>query len=374
MKLNSLICSFLLGLIVVYCAVQAENQPIVLKQADFMRTEQGINGPVRYLDGNVWITHDTLSITCEHAIYEESVGRLTFHDKVHFVEPERQIWADRATYYEKDGRANAEGNVRIEQDSTLITCQRVTYLEAREEALFWGDVIIHSLRENAVLTGNHGAYKRPNERGIISQNPRLVRTFEEDDSLVVIGRVIEYQFASREAVVTDCVLVVRGDFQAKGDKLFYDEASEHARLIGNPVLENKQDVLRADTVDVYFKDSKLKRVDLTGQAVAISPVDSIMPEPANILIGREMQITFMEGELDSIVVRGNASSFYYIREDGENKGINQVSGDLIKMWIAEDRIRWIYVEGGTEGIYYPPHLENQARGLAAGISAEGRTP
>jgi len=77
----------------------AQQSPIVLKRADLLRTETGPNGPIRYLDGNVWITQDTLSVTCEHATYEEEPGRLFFKEDVHFVEPGRQIWADQAIYF-----------------------------------------------------------------------------------------------------------------------------------------------------------------------------------------------------------------------------------------------------------------------------------
>ena len=163
--------------------------PIVLRRADLLRTETVTNGSVRHLDGDVWITHDTLSVTCEHAKYEEHLGRLHAEENVHFIEPTRQMWADKAVYYERDGRAIAEGNVRIEQDSLLIFCDRVIYNEAREEAFFFGDVEIYSLPDKVLLTGNHGAYSRSQDRGVMTQDPRMVRHIDADDSLVIVGVV-----------------------------------------------------------------------------------------------------------------------------------------------------------------------------------------
>jgi lipopolysaccharide export system protein LptA len=338
------------------CTAQA---PIVLERADLLRTGGTTQSPIRYLDGDVWITQDTLSITCEHATYEEALGRLFFEDDVHFVEPTRKIWSDKATYYEHSGRAVAEGNVRIDQDSILIFCDRVIYSEAREEAQFFGDVEIHSLLENALLTGNHGAYNRPDGRGVMTQNPRLVRRFDETDSLVVVGLVIEYLFDQKYAIVTDSVQISRGEFRGWGQKLHYWDGAERARLTGDPILEHGRDILAADSVDAYFEDQKLKRAVLTGRAVATSPVDSLASEPLNTMSGRRMEITFADSQLDSIFVRGNATSVYYIREEGEKKGANRVSGDLIDMMISEGRVSWIYVEGGTEGVYYPWHLEQR---------------
>lgn len=337
--------------------------PIVLRRADLLRTETSPEGPVRYLDGNVWITQDTLSITCEHAIYEEELGRLFFHDSVHFVEPGRQMWGDRATYYEHDGRATAEGNVRIEEDSLIITCDKVIYQEARKEALFFGDVRIHSLAQNATLTGNHGAYNRPEERGAMSQNPRMVRYFDDSDSVVIVGNVIEYFFADQAALVKDDVYIQRGAFDAWGKILHYKRDGEWARLMGDPIMKSGRDSLRADTVDAYFQNNDIRQVKLSGHAITTSPIDSVAPEPQNRMTGRNMNITFVNGEPDSIYVQGNATSIYYLREKGEDKGANRASGDKIDMKISDGQISWIYVEGGTEGIYFPPQLE-------AGVEAD----
>jgi lipopolysaccharide assembly outer membrane protein LptD (OstA) len=331
--------------------------PIVLERADLMRTEQTSQGVTRYLDGSVKITQDTLAILADHAIYEEFVGRLIFTGNVHFIEPSRRIWADQAVYYEKDGRATAEGNVRIEQDSLIMNCNRVVYSEDRHEASFFGDVFIHSLRENAILTGNHGAYNRDNDRGAMTQNPRLVRYFSQADSMVITGNIIEYFFDRREATVSEQVHIRRGDFDASGDRLHYSDDASWARLTGNPEIHRRRDLVFADTVDAYFHDQRLRRILLRGNAVATSPVDSLQPEPVNRVNGKSMELVFAEDELDSIYVTGNARSTYYVREPNSEKGANQVSGDRMNLYFADGRIRWIYVEGGTEGMYYPEKLE-----------------
>ena len=352
----------------------AAQAPIVLERADSLTTRGDVHNSIRYLDGNVWITQDTLSVTCEHAVYEEAIGRLFFEEDVYFVEPSRKIWADQATYYERTGRAIADGNVRIEQDSIHITCNRVIYSEAREEALFFGDVQIHSLTDNAVLTGNHGAYNRVQDHGVMTQDPRMVRYLGDGDSMVVVGVVIEYFFEEEHVVVTDSVHISRSDFDGRGQKLHFWDAEERARLTGDPVLQHQRDVLTADTVNAIFEDQQLRRVILTGHAVATSPADSLALEPKNRMTGRTIEISFLDGELDSIHVKGNATSVYYIREEGEKKGANRVSGDVIDMWINEGRIRWIYVEGGTEGVYFPRHLENRVGETGSEIRPEQRRP
>jgi len=338
---------------------QDGSAPIELRRADVLRTEQGASGPVRYLDGNVWITQDTLSVTSDHAVYEEAEGRLTFTGNVHFQEPTRQFWAEQVVYFEDDGRAIGDGGVRIEQDSLIVTADKVIYHEDREQASFHGGVRLRSLKENAILTGDYGTYDRREERGIMTRDPRLVRYFSDTDSMLVEGEVIEYQFDQRTASVRDSVYLQRNDFDAWGQKLFYWEDENRARLTGDPLLKRGFDTLKADTVDAYFEEQKLRRVLLAGQAIAASPVDSLVPEPKNVMTGHRMEIVFRESRIDSIYVNGNATSLYYVRE--EEQGANRVSGDVINMALEDGRIGWIYVEGGTEGTYYPQPYESLVR-------------
>jgi len=331
--------------------------PIELRQADLLRIEQGPAGPIRYLDGNVWIVQDTLSITGDHAIYDETAGTILFSGNVHFKEPTRQFWADQATYYELDGRATGDGNVRIEQDSVEIFCDRAVYHEARREVNLVGRVRLNSQRENARLTGNLGTYNRETERGAMTQNPQLVRYFSERDSMVVTGRVIEYYFNSQEAIVTDSVHLQRNDFDAWGQRLVYKDEGEWAQLTGDPVLKRSRDVMQADTVEAFFEDERINRVVLLGRAQAAAPVDSLLPEPVNRATGRRMELTFKGSEIDSLYIQGNAASLYYLREREGSEGANLVSGDRIKLWMQEGKVRWISVEGGTEGTYYPWQFE-----------------
>jgi lipopolysaccharide export system protein LptA len=351
----------------------AAQSPIELKRADLLRTEQGSAGAIRYLDGNVWIVQDTLSITGDHAIYDEAAGTILFTGNVHFVEPTRQFWSDRATYYERDGRAVGDGQVRIEQDSILIFCDRAVYHEARRQVNLVGNVRLNSLKDNAILTGNLGTYDRETEHGAMTQDPRLIKRFSETDSMEVTGNIIEYYFQDRQAVVTESVHLWRQDFDAWGQKLVYQDSTEWAQLTGEPVLRRGRDVMQADTVEALFQDEKIRRVLLFGQALATAPVDSLLPEPINRITGRRMELTFRDGQLDSMHVQGNATSLYYVREEEGSEGANQVSGDRMDLWMQSGRIRWIKVQGGTEGNYYPQPLERliQTDNAAQAIGRQG---
>jgi lipopolysaccharide export system protein LptA len=352
----------ILSLVIASSLSDARETRVHLRRADLMRIESTPQGSVRHLEGNVWITQDTLSITSDYADQYEALGQLIFTGKVHFVEPTRQIWADQATYYENDGRAVAQGNVRIEQnlDSLNLSCNQAVYREQRKEVNMIGNVRIHSLKENAILTGGHGLYNRPEAHASMEVDPRLVRYFDQEDSMVVTGKLIEYYIDKKEAVVTRDAHVQRNDFDAWGDRLHYHSEGEWARLTGHPKLVRNQDVMTADTVDVFFQEKELKYVYLAGKAVATSPVDTLTGRPLNVMMGRQMDVSFAHSALDSIKVRGNAVSLYYVRQQEGESGANRVSGDAIDMKVEKGQVTWVHVEGATEGTYFPKRLEGLA--------------
>jgi lipopolysaccharide export system protein LptA len=360
------ILTLLLITVVTAASSAVSRNPVHLKRADLMRTEMTPDGSVRYLNGNVWITQDTLSITGDQAIYYEGPGQLVFTGNVHFTEPTRQMWADQATYFEKDGHADAQGNVRIEQDSLTLTSDRAVYQEQRQEVNMVGHVVVHSLKDRAILTGGHGLYDRPDGQTSMEQEPRLVHYLTTPDSLppdsmVVTGKLIEYAIDKKQAMVTKEVHIQRQDFDAWGEKLNYYNDGAWARLTGQPRMQRKLDTMQADTIDAFFKDNVLQRVHLSGKAVATSPADSLAAFPVNVINGKQMDVIFLKSELDSLKVRGNAASVYYVRQDKGESGANRVSGDAIDMKVIKGQITWVYVEGGTEGVYFPKRWEGLAQ-------------
>jgi lipopolysaccharide export system protein LptA len=378
-RLATFVAALILLMVITGLSLAARQKPVHLKHADLMRTEMTPGGSVRYLNGNVWITQDTLSITGDSAVYYEGLGELVFTGQVHFTEPTRQMWADQATYFEKDGHADAQGRVRIEQDSLTLTCDRAVYQEQRKEVNMVGHVVVNSLKDKAVLTGGHGLYDRPGGHTSMEQEPRLVHYLTTPDSLppdsmVVTGKLIEYALEKKQATVTREVHIQRQDFDAWGDHLDYYNDGAWARLTGQPRMQRKLDTMQADTIDAFFKENALQRVHLGGRAVATSPVDSLGPVPINVITGRQMEVIFQKSELDSLKVRGNAASVYYIRQDKGESGANRVSGDVIDMKVVKGQITWVYVEGATEGVYFPKEWEGLAQSDQTGQTGRPLSP
>jgi lipopolysaccharide export system protein LptA len=184
--------------------------------------------------------------------------------------------------------------------------------------------------------------------------------------MVVTGQLIEYAIEDKQATVTKEVHIQRQDFEAWGDKLNYYNDGAWARLTGQPRMQRKLDTMQADTIDAFFKENALQRVHLSGRAMATSPVDSLVPVPVNVITGKQIDVIFNKSELDSLKVRGNAASVYYIRQENGESGANRVSGDVIDMKVVKGQITWVYVEGGTEGVYFPKQWEGLAQSDQSG--------
>jgi hypothetical protein len=99
-------------------------------------------------------------------------------------------------------------------------------------------------------------------------------------------------------------------------------------------------------------------------AVVTSRVDTtdVTDQRVNILTGQQITMYFENEELYRVEVENKATSYYYIYEDDEEKGMNKIIGDKISVFITNRRIERIVVESNPQlssGTYYPPGKETE---------------
>jgi len=69
--------------------------------------------------------------------------------------------------------------------------------------------------------------------------------------------------------------------------------------------------------------------------------------------------------INQVTVENKATSFYYVIEEGEEKGMNKIIGDKIIVKIKERKIDDILIESTpqlSEGVFYPPGFKPTEKG------------
>ncbi|MFH1010547.1 MAG: LptA/OstA family protein [bacterium] len=331
--------------------------PIVLRRADVLRSHTDGDRQWQQLIGNVWMTQDSLSVTCEEAQYFADSGRVIFRRNVECKDPQRILLAHEVVYSEWTGALDASGDVRIHQDTLSVSCNRARYLEGRREAFLYQNVRVREENRRLLLTGQEGYLSENEHYARVTVNPVMT----ERDSVggvrtEIRGDTVEYFGKTKLARVRGHVEIERGKLLATGNRLDYIRERDEALLIGNPEAHHEGDEITGDTVILRFDAEELKQVFVTGHAVATSPADSLLSQRRQRMEGKKMTLWIEKEQLKQVLVEGTARATYYIREENRPRGMNQTSGDRLRLFIEKGQVSRVQVVGGTEGRYIPEQL------------------
>jgi len=338
-------------------AVEKTRSPIVLRRADVLRSHTDGDRQWQELRGDVWMTQDSFSVTCQEAFHYPDSGLVIFRRNVECTDPNRILLAHEVIYYEWTGALDASGDVRIYQDTLSVTCYRAKYLDDRREAFLYQNVRLREDNRHLLLVGQEGYLREADKYGRVTVNPILT----ERDSVGTVrmeirGDTVEYFGEIKSARVRGHVEIQRGKLTATGTRLDYVRETEEAVLIGNPKARHEQDEIFGDSITLRFSGEKLKQVFVAGHAVATSPGDSLYEERRHRMEGKQMTLWIENENLEKVFVEGTARATYYIQEDNRQRGMNETSGDRLRVLIENNQVSRIQVVGGTEGRYVPQRL------------------
>ncbi len=219
---------------------------------------------------------------------------------------------------------------------------------------------IRNIEGNSALTGQTAVYLKNVDEAVIWGSPGFVKydslgfeatridadtlkTFGNGDSTIAQGSVKILQ----EGVVSKCG---RAEYFPNRDKIFlYDE----------PVIEQKNQQIRGDSIQIFLEDSKLKQVLVARNAVAVSDADTLNKGSLeNKLTGQKMNFFFVDNKLNKVEIEQQATSIYHIIEDEKIKGANEVSGDKIIIEFDGDTAKRVLVVSEPDlaaGKFLPPN-------------------
>lgn len=347
-----------LFLLIVGSALWAESKsPVILERARSLRSFDDEGVQRKELEGDVWITKDSLSVFCQKAIYYPDSGALIFQREVQFSQPGRTLYADEVIYNENTEEVLARGHVRVYQDSLRASAHRAVYSERFKNGYLYDDVRIVDDNRKITLTGQTGFFDHDHEFAYVTGSPLLT---QRDSSLAlltqILGDTIKYFGDRKQAHALGNVIIERDSLMAYGTLLQFHQDSSYAELIGEPRAVQNTDNISGDTLRLYFKDEQLEHLEVLGNAVATSPADSIHTDLLNRMEGKQMSLWIADNALSRIQVEGNAIATYYIRDEGKPQGRNTTSGDRLLVFFADSKISQIEVHGGTRGVYAPERL------------------
>lgn len=335
---------------------QAKPERLELIHADSLKYDKSTE-TVRYL-GNVFFRKGTQRLTCDQAVHYRKSRLTVLTGRVDFEDESMSLLADYFEHHETNQMELARGNVILTEKEKSISCDELTYFGDRKFANASGNVRYFESENKVELTCQKLTYDRLSKIAVAEVNPVLTRFDEKNRAEVTIkARQLSHNDSTRIATAQDSARIVRRDIQATSNLCRFFLEEDRIALTGDPHVKQNQRHMTAEEIELFIENDSLRQVYLNGKGSMRSGFLLEGRQAHDRLTGAEIWIDVQRDSVKTIRVKGQATSFYHLFEEGKVKGLNQVLGDELSINFENGEITQVTVTSSpdvSKGRFYPP--------------------
>lgn len=336
--------------------------------------------------------------------------KFTATTRVTVVNPEHHLESDHLDYYTNSGIAYLYGPSTITntQNDNRIYCEKGFYNTKTDVSHFVKNAKLY-LKERTV-EGDSLYYDKRKGFASATNNIQVIDTvqnfitrgnyaeiFELKDSLYIIKKALAISIIDKDSMFIhgDTILVTgkpdkrivriyhnvkifKSDLQGKCDSIHTNQVNGLTRMFKNPVIWSDQNQITGDTIHLLsnVETEKLDSLKVLNNSFIVSK-DSISKEDFNQIKGRNMFGKFRENKLHLLLVKGNAESVYFNRNEDTQvlETITKEISSNIEFTLEQGQIETIKYLKKSDGNTYPPSkLPDDVRKLKGFIWREDEQP
>lgn len=289
------------------------------------------NTSLAYLYGPSTITNlkDSTKVYSERGFYDTNTEVSYFVKRAKLFLKNRTIEADSLYYDKRKGFASATNRIKI-----IDTIQ------------------------NTVTKGNYAElYEQKDSIFIIDRAVAI--TEQEKDSMYVHGDKILITGKPEKRIVRifNNVKIFKSNLQGKCDSIHTSQVNGLTRMFKSPILWSGKSQITGDSIHLV-SDKKTNELDSLRvlQNAFIIQKDSLADDNYNQIKGRNIFGKFIENDLRTMLVKGNAESLYHNRDDNtqELETITKEIASDIEFKLENNEVVETKYFKKSEGKTFPP--------------------
>jgi lipopolysaccharide export system protein LptA len=239
-------------------------------------------------------------------------------------------------------------------DNRRLTGDSLYYDEKLHYGKAVNNVVMTDTVQDVIIKGNFAEYWQTKGYTLFTNKAAAIMG-DKKDTLYLHADTLKATFdttnnETKELLAYHNTRFFRNDIQGACDSLHYSFADSLISMYRMPVLWSGQNQITADTIRILTGENRLRKIYMNSTAFIVSQ-DTI--SSYNQIRGKNMVGHFVNNELTSIDVNGNAETVYYVRE--ENKalmGVNKASGSRMRLDIKDTTIeRIVYFDKPTGNMF-----------------------
>jgi len=290
-------------------------------------------------EGKIYVRKDNSIITSESATYYVKKKLATFQGPTKVTNdknPSDYVYTEMGEYMMVSNEAYLKKNSRIYYNKKTLSGDEMYLNQDKGFGKGTGNVKLDDPAEQRQILGGYGEIYEKADSAIVTQKPYMIKALKTDSVYLAAKKIIAYQKLDTSSHKKKSFIrafpqarIFKINAQVRSDSLAYNETDGIMHFIGKPIFWSEERQITGDTVKVYSSPD-MQRIDsvrVINKAFAISKVDSTnMKDEFNQVKGREIIINFVNGNINTAKVKGNAEAITYADNVDENNGMAERIG------------------------------------------------
>jgi lipopolysaccharide export system protein LptA len=312
------------------------------------------NQKLMYFRDDVVLTNPEYKINCDTLKYN-TVSRISY-----FLGPtilkgkDNYLYCEDGEYDRATSKSRFSVNALLVDDNRRLTGDSLYYNERLKYGKAVNHVMMTDTVRDVVIKGNYAEYWRTKGYTLFT-NEAVAIMGDKKDTLYLHADTLKATFdttknETKEMFAYHNTRFYRKDIQGACDSLNYNFADSLISMYRMPVLWSGVNQLTADTIKILTGKNSIRQIFMYSTAFIVSKDTT---EKFNQIRGKNMVGHFVDNELSSIDVNGNAETVYYVREDDKALiGVNKASGSRMTLYVKESKIvRIVYFDKPTGNMF-----------------------
>jgi len=329
---------------------------------------------------------------------------VTVDNENHFLE------SNHLDYYTESGHTHLYGPSKVtnKDNGNTIYCERGFYNTKTDISHFVKNAVLFA--NERTIKGDSLFYDKNNGFASATNNIRIIDTlqnfitkgnyaelFEQKDSLFIVKKAVAISIIDKDSMFVhgDTIMVTgkpeqrivrtfnnvkifKNDLQGKCDSIHTDQRKGLTKMFKKPILWSDQNQITGDTIHLLSntKTEKLDSLKVLNNSFIVSK-DSISNKYFNQIKGRNMFGKFYNNKLKTLLVKGNAESVYFNRNE-DTQALETITKEIssnIEFTLENGQIISIKYLVQSDGKTYPPSIfPNDDRILKGFVWRENEQP
>jgi lipopolysaccharide export system protein LptA len=312
------------------------------------------NQKMMYFRDDVVLKNPEYKINCDTLKYN-TVSRISY-----FLGPtilkgkDNYLYCEDGEYDRETSKSRFSINALLVDDNRRLTGDSLYY----NEKLHYGKAVNHvkmtDTVQDVIIKGNFAEYWRTKGYTLFT-NEAIAMMGDKKDTLYLHADTLKATFdttknETKELFAYHNTRFYRKDIQGACDSLQYNFADSLISMFRMPVLWSGENQLTADTIKILTGKNRVRQIYMNNTAFIVSKDTT---GTFNQIRGKNMIGHFVNNELSSIDVNGNAETVYYVREEDKALvGVNKASGSRMRLDVKNSKIeRILYFDKPTGNMF-----------------------